>query len=259
MTDSPQIVTPDGHTLSTIFEQPTITSLNRLVILAHGIFTDKGEKGRFDRLAARLTRSGFAVLRFDFRGHGDSPIPSRDFSVIGSLVDYISAVRWGNQHADMRLSVIASSFGGSIVLLDLLRQEGSHVENTVLLNPVLDYRATFTDPSLEWGKSLFPEEVLEDITNTGSATIENTFTVSLRVLLEFETLRPYEGIDFVRTPLLVFHGDKDDKVPVGPAIEHFSSRDNIEFDLVKGAAHAFKEPKYEEYVHDKTVKWLTTH
>ena len=42
------------------------------VLLLHGFLSDRRAGGRFDRLAAEYARHGYAVLRVDFSGFGDS-------------------------------------------------------------------------------------------------------------------------------------------------------------------------------------------
>ncbi len=53
------------------------------IILCHGITVNKEEGGIFTNLAKKLAKVGFAVFRFDFRGHGESEGDSINLTVTG--------------------------------------------------------------------------------------------------------------------------------------------------------------------------------
>ena len=252
---SPLIVTSDGHVLKTILETPT-TGLkhNFCVVMTHGIFTDKREKGRFDRFAEKLITNGFEVLRFDFRGHGESEFDSQKFSVIGALLDYLTVLQWVEQQ-DRQTIVVGSSFGGSIVLLERQLPTRSKIHSYVLLNPVIDYQGTFTNSIIDW-EGAFTAKQVDEILHTGRTKILNDFTGSVSLYLQLATVHPYLGISNLGASCLVFHGDNDDKVSVKFAIKHFQGKKNVKLDIVHGAGHAFKDPEMEKYVHTKSVEWI---
>ena len=63
-----QIETADGMKLAGVWHIPSKPT-KKAIILAHGITVDKDEDGVFVNLANKLCGMGYAVLRFDFRGH----------------------------------------------------------------------------------------------------------------------------------------------------------------------------------------------
>ncbi|PCI19439.1 hypothetical protein COB64_03850 [Candidatus Wolfebacteria bacterium] len=251
----PNIRTPDGHDIKAIYEVPAGNSLeNCIVLLLHGIFTDKHEKGRFDRFAGRLLTVGLEVFRFDFRGHGESDIPSKDFDVQGALYDYITVLKWIKRRGK-RIVIIGSSFGGSVALLERQLRIKQEIELFVFLNPVLDYQGTFTNSILEWEGAISDEKALQ-LLDEGGTTILNEFVGSVSLYLEMALMFPYLGISKLQAPSLVFHGDSDDKVSVKFAQDYCTIEPNVELDIVVSGGHAFKDPTIEKYVHDKAVSWI---
>ena len=61
----------DGLRLCGILTKPN-KETQKCIVLCHGITYTKEEGGIFTELAKRLADNGFAVFRFDFRGHGES-------------------------------------------------------------------------------------------------------------------------------------------------------------------------------------------
>ncbi len=71
-TESPKITTVDGVKLNATF-YPSPKKNSPVVIMLHPVGPDKSSKGAdWKRLAHTLQKSGYAVMMFDFRGHGDS-------------------------------------------------------------------------------------------------------------------------------------------------------------------------------------------
>jgi pimeloyl-ACP methyl ester carboxylesterase len=254
-TEKPLIETADEHILSTILERVKNQTSNSVTLMAHGIFTDKHEKGRFDRLSNKLNLSGFDVLRFDFRGHGESPMESTTFTVLGALNDYLSALDWCFNEYD-NVNVVGSSFGGSVVLLERLFNLKKKIRKIVLLNPVIDYQGTFTDAILDWGKEIFSKKHISELMEFGKSNIINDFIASKDFYIQLSILFPYLAIEKIDIPSLVFHGTKDDKVPISFAKKYFVGNVNVKLDVVEGAGHAFKEEVYENYVYYSAVDWV---
>jgi uncharacterized protein len=87
------------------------------VITAHGLFSAKASD-KFVLLAARLTEAGFACLRFDFRGCGESGGEFKDTTVsgrIGDLKAVLMSIR-RHQALDGRFFLMGSSLGGYVSL-----------------------------------------------------------------------------------------------------------------------------------------------
>jgi pimeloyl-ACP methyl ester carboxylesterase len=88
------------------------------VVLAHGF---AGDRSTLDLLARRLARAGYAVVTFDFRGHGRNPAAfERVREGRGGLIEDLSAaVAYARAHPRLdgtRIAVGGHSMGGSTAL-----------------------------------------------------------------------------------------------------------------------------------------------
>lgn len=114
-----------GYKLSGILELPaagTAPSPFPAVLLLHGFTSHKDEDSifgsvetMFSRTTEALTDRGFAALRFDFRGHGESGGDFSDLTVPGLLEDVRASVEFLSGRKDIRkdyLFLLGQSMGG---------------------------------------------------------------------------------------------------------------------------------------------------
>jgi pimeloyl-ACP methyl ester carboxylesterase len=80
----------------------------RGVVLAHG---GRFNKESWDKQAQTLADSGFRVLAFDFRGHGESRGPTTQ-SAEGRRFDVLAAVDFLRRAGATKISVVGASMGG---------------------------------------------------------------------------------------------------------------------------------------------------
>lgn len=252
--------TPDGLSLRVATHRTTATA-SGTVLLVHGITQDMDEGGMFVRLADCLTAAGFDVVRFTFRGHGDSDGRSTGVTVGGELLDFETAFEHTRTEFDGPYFVVAKSFGAVSACISLGRYEDD-IDGLVLWNPVLDIAGTFLDPSVPWGQRHFTGERLARLYETGELRIREGFRIG-RVF--YEELRRYApGDRFVESsvPALVVHGTADDIVPYDDA-RRVAKRKGADFHTIEDADHGFVTPgdsPDEEGPREqdrRTVEWLT--
>ncbi len=119
-----------------------------LVILSHGISTGKEEDGVYTEFAERILAPTLDSIRFDFRGHGDSRMPSRDVTVSGEILDFMAVVRWARERNYAKLFHVGTSFGASVSLLSLANFSFHDFASVVFWNPVISYRNTFINATV---------------------------------------------------------------------------------------------------------------
>lgn len=173
---------------------------------------DKNEGGVFVRMAKKLVQQGFAVFRFDFRGHGESAGESVDMTVAGEILDLEAAIDHVHQAGYEYVGLVAASFGGSIASLFLAKNPGL-VHALCLWNPVLNYIHTFVKPFLPWlaAKKNQLQSKIEDQgwTRIGSAN----YKIGAKLWQDFQQLKPYQSLKKLAMPTCILHGDADQHVP----------------------------------------------
>lgn len=219
-------------------------------LLVHGIFGEKNEDGRFTRLSQVLAKMGITSVRFDYSGHGDHSYQSWRFSISSALVDLVQIAEFvHSQYISQKFYIVASSFGGSLTLLYLRLREALLPDRLVLLNPVTDFQATFLDPMCRQMQERFNSLRLKRVHEEGEADFEGVhgeeFILTLSLILELELYKPYETFSDLKVPTLVIHGDNDTAVPYSVTREQSLRSPAVHFETIRGADHAFVEPKYE--------------
>ncbi len=109
------------HTIPGIFTVPKAGDSNAeypTVLMLHGFGADKNEGGdMFGRLAEYLGVAGYASLRIDFAGTGDSTQPWIENNFDGMVADATTALNWLGAHDSVdadRIGVHGWSVGGRV-------------------------------------------------------------------------------------------------------------------------------------------------
>jgi uncharacterized protein len=88
------------------------------VITCHGLFSSK-HSDKFLHIAESFSREGFAVVRFDFGGCGESTGDIADTTVTRRMQELAAVIRHLSGHAKLsgRYGILGSSLGGYVGLL----------------------------------------------------------------------------------------------------------------------------------------------
>ena len=112
----PVAIQRGGLTLRGRFEKRTEGPCP-LVMMLHGFGGNMwvAPDSWFDRLADDLTKAGFAVLRFDFNGHGASDGAFREMTVYNEIEDAAAWLRYALDRGDVTsISLLGHSQGGVV-------------------------------------------------------------------------------------------------------------------------------------------------
>ena len=245
-----RIASTDGVQLDARLTQTDETPKG-MVVLVHGIASEKEEGGLYTRLAAALAAAGFDSLRFDFRGHGQSSGNSVDMTIRGETEDLSAAVACARQYSDAPLGILAASFG-TVSTMNYLK-EGGNLRTLVLWNPVLDLQHTFTRPQMPWGKALFSEEKRAEMERTGVLHI-GAHSYGRRLFEEMETHFPYRVLEGLAIPVLTVHGDRDEITSYALSMQYGAPNEQSETLTLPGVGHGFGV-KGQEAI-DASVAWF---
>ena len=124
-----------GDMLVGILAKPEIPANTGVVVIVGGPQYRVGSHRQFVLLSRTLAAAGYAVLRFDYRGMGDSEGQQRDFQGVSS--DIAAAISAMQQHLTLSKKVILWGLcdGASAALLYLHDTPDPRVVGLCLLNP----------------------------------------------------------------------------------------------------------------------------
>jgi uncharacterized protein len=252
----------DGTALPTLVAEPTAGTCRGTVLFAHGIFSEKSDFGRFERLAGKLNAIGLRTVRFDFRGHGEHALPLQQATIAGMLLDFTTMVEYVERTFGAPVFWIASSFGGSIALLYLQTPAlplppAPHLPTKIVfVNPVVDYASTFVTPERPIFQEAFSAEkwaVLDErgfIEPLEGRRLNRTFANELR------SLRPYAAFERLAVPALILHGTNDGRVSHDTTRDYAQRSPQVEFASLAGADHNFIEQWAEDVAFARVLAWF---
>ncbi len=233
----------DGTKLAGVWHLPG-QHTDKAIILVHGITVDKDESGVFVRLADTLSDMGYAVFRFDFRGHGESEGRSVDMTIENELIDLYAAYRLVSTKGYKHIGLMGASFGGGITAL-FTGQNQDKLVCACLWNPVLNYDHCFLNPTVPWIQSR-KDHMKTDIAQKGWTTLgSKNFIIGKNLFNDMSKLFPYKTIQTLTIPLLIIHGNKDTKVPFEDSQTYAANLKQGQFAAIEGAEHGFHEEPFE--------------
>jgi len=248
----------DGTKLKGIWHVPAKPT-SKVIILAHGITVTKDEDGIFITLAARLADEGYAVFRFDFRGHGESGGDSVDMTIAGELQDLQAAFDVVRNQGYTKIGLLGASFGGGIAAL--FKSENNNVLTCLgLWNPCLNYDHCFLHPETDWLRDQ-SSRLHSEIATQGWTTIgSRKFKVGKALFEEMEHVYPYEALKKITIPTIVVHGDHDTYVPFSDSVQYINNLPkSSELVIIEGSEHGFHDDGAGNQAIESTLQFFKKH
>lgn len=211
------------------------------------VYGHKAETHRlFVHTARRLASEGFAVLRFDFLGSGDSEGLFEEMTITGEVEDALNALQFFRSQSRVeptRVSMLGFSLGGCVSAL--CQPRVGTLRALVLWAPV-------SNPA-RW---IPPTGMPDKPVNIGGNLVGPAF------YRELPEIKPLEGARAFRGRVLILHGANDQVVrpDEGRAYETaFVNAFRCEFRLIPEADHIFSQPTWEQSLIEQTLRWLEEH
>jgi fermentation-respiration switch protein FrsA (DUF1100 family) len=202
------------------------------VIASHGLLSSK-ESEKYVALGERMSGEGIAMIRFDFRGIGESEGLEEDNTISKKLADLSSALEFTRSRPDLgnRIGLVGSSLGGFLSLINASRDRA-------------------VGAVVVWATPLH----LDDL---GSKEQEDDYPLPPEAF--FDDLTKHRLLSFLPgvSNCLVIHGEKDELVPVEQALGIFYHLGSPkEAHLIGEADHRFTQPAHRQRAIDLTVDWF---
>ncbi|MFA5000870.1 MAG: alpha/beta fold hydrolase [Candidatus Paceibacterota bacterium] len=245
----------DGIKLCGVWNIPA-RQTKKAIILVHGITVNKNEDGVFTSLAKILCDHGYAVLRFGFRGHGESSGKSIDMTINGEILDLDASVKEAIKNGYSEIGLVGASFGGGVATLYTAKNQ-EKIKCLCLWNPCLNYDHCFLNPTLPWLINK-KDKMKADLRKQGWTTLgRRKFVLGKKLFGEMAKLHPDKEIRKIEMPLEIIHGDKDTYIPYNDSKKSLKNMKNGQLVTIKNGEHGFHEPKaHTQKANEETLKFF---
>jgi dipeptidyl aminopeptidase/acylaminoacyl peptidase len=202
------------------------------VIASHGLLSSKDSE-KYIVLGERMSEEGMAMLRFDFRGIGESEGREEDNTISKKIADLSAAVDFVKSYPGMgnRIGLIGSSLGG---FLTLIKASGDQEMRAVVI----------------WATPLH----LDDL-----GTKRQAEDHPLPPDAFFEDLPKHRLVPLLHKVYrcLVIHGEEDELVSMDQALGIFYNLGvPKELHMIGGADHRLTDPVHRQRAMELTVEWF---
>ena len=212
------------------------------VIFVHGRGANRGEALR---MLPVIDRAGLPSLVITYRNDAGAPEDPSGYHWYGltEWEDLESAARYALDNGAADLIVVGYSMGGGIVANFLYQSPfADKVVGVILDSPRLDLDATVDLGAENRNLPSFLTTIAEKIS-------------AFRFDIDWDALDYLDRMDELTAPVLLFHGDADETVPVSISERFAQSRpDLVTYEFFEGAPHVgawnMEAERYEEAVRE---------
>jgi dipeptidyl aminopeptidase/acylaminoacyl peptidase len=221
----------EGKRLSGILHIPDKENPS-CVIASHGLLSSKNSE-KYIALGERISGEGMAMLRFDFRGIGESEGGEEDNTISKKIVDLGSAIDFIRSYPGLgnRIGLVGSSLGGFLSLIKASRDEKIR---TIVVWATPFHMDDLKSKERDEDTPLPPEAFFQDLPRHRLLSLLSKVT-----------------------NCFVIHGEKDELVPVDQAwkiFHHLSLPKEIH--VIGGADHRLMNPGHRQRAIELTVDWF---
>ncbi len=212
-----------------------------LIIIVHGLNSNKlGPHSFFVRAAREFAKNGFGVLRFDFRGSGDSEGNYENQTVTSMLKDLETVISNVSEIKGIeKICLIGHSRGAYISLLQASRDER-------------------IDCVIVWCGSVQEEilkgVILDEIERKGYAIFRN-FLITKKYVEDY--LKYYLDFKKIKVPVGLIYGELDDITYPSLGIKIYNLLEcPKKLEILEDLDHFFTKQSAQEKVISITLAWL---
>ncbi len=236
-----------GDTLEGRWHEPS-APLRGALVLAH-CFTCSKDLTIVSRLATHLSDRGFAVLRFDFTGLGESEGAFEQSTFAANIGDLVRAALWTTEQTSAPLGLIGHSLGGAAVLTAAPK-----------IRPVRAIAIIGAPASAKHVANLIEPDVAAraQIEGCAFATIAGrTFPISKQFLDDLDRFDSTNAIGASTIPTMILHSPEDSIVPVeeGERIFGMLAQPKAFVPLV-GADHLLTDADHIRFAGERLATWF---
>ena len=223
-------------------------------MLCHGLSTNCDEHGAFPALREMALRSGLAVVRFDFRAHGQSSGANEDLRLEGMRrdADAVSELIDDELGGELPVVPLGVSFGGAAAVH--LAHTRPSCAGLVLWYAVIDYHRNFgPDSPVAFTAQMRAAASGQDPEWSAMPVLGTGYHLPTGLIEELRQDPTPARLSALPLPVLAYYGSRDPLVDVQPVRRVAAERENVELRIAHGASHGFI--LWRPWVLRHTVRW----
>jgi len=224
------------------------------VLFVHGITSSRDELGFHSDYSHYLSINGISNLRFDYRYHGINETSLENLSLCGIVNDIDAAFTELQNNTEKTVNnffIIATSFGGGLSAFWVDFFNKSEIKKLILNAPVINYENDVLERINLLNNGILSDSAQKQLLKLGyvdSADIH----FNRGVINELKYINGITAIKNLGNKVVIFHGDKDDDVPLESSQKYMVEQTTLK--TIPNVGHGFGIDIDEDLTHPETKK-----
>ena len=238
-------ITDDGISLSAVLERPHEAKCP-LVIFIHG-FTSSKDRPHNVAACEAMREAGFATLRLDMYGHGESGGEFRNHTLYKWISNAMAAIDYARGLDFVTDIYLSGHSQGGLTAALVAGMEPDRIRGLILRAPDFLIPGCARSGNM-LGRKIDPLHIPDEIPMIKGLALSGNY---IRVA---QTIHVEDAIDRYPGPVLLIHGDADDTVPVQDSVDAAARYKDCTLKIVPGETHHFD--RYPDQMKDIIRDWL---
>ena len=224
------LIYDDKIELSAVLETPERHDGHRLVILLHG-FTSAKDRVHNIQAASAMRELGFATLRFDLYGHGESGGTFRDHTLFKWISNTLAVINSAREHGYDDLYLSGHSQGGLMAML-LAGMMPDDLKALIPLAPAWMIPDAARAGNLA-AAEFDPDHIPDELVIWGGKILGGDYARTAQLIHPEDMIAKYHG------PVMIIQGSGDALVPMAYAEKAAELYENSELVVIPDDTHGF--------------------
>ena len=223
-------ITDDGIRLHAKLDLPEKHEKCPLVILVHGL-TGHMEENHIKAAAKTMTEAGFAVLRPEMYGHGQSEGDFAEHTLFKWISNLMKVTEYAKSLDFVTDLYLCGHSQGGLTIMIAAGMRPDDYKAIIPMSPALVIPDGARRGSM-LGMTFDPEHI-PDVFDLGERKISGNYFRTAQLIHAEECIRKYHG------PVLIVHGDADEAVPVQYSKDAAELYDNCRLVILPDDNHGY--------------------